>query len=137
MEVTLVLADAVQETGGKLSVLGGGWTHAMAADAPLNLGIGLIVGVPWDRTNEKHPFRVFLVDEDGEQVSAQDQPIESGGEFELGRPPGLKRGTTLNAVIALQFNGLVLPAGGYVWEVQIDNDPAARAPFWIVPRPGA
>lgn len=137
MDVTLILADSVQESGGKLFVLGGGWTHAMAADTPFNLGLGLVIAVPWDRTNEKHPFRVVLVTDDGEPVQSQGQPVENVAEFELGRPPGLKRGTTLNAVMAMQFNGLVLSEGGYVWEVYVDDEQAARAPFWMVARPGA
>ncbi|MGA2469565.1 MAG: hypothetical protein ABSG64_02610 [Solirubrobacteraceae bacterium] len=137
MDVTLVLCDAVQESGGKLSMLGGGWTHALTADVPFNLGLGLIIAVPWDRTNEQHTVRAVLLTEDGDPVSVNGTAIENGGGFELGRPPGLKRGTTLNAVLAMQFNGLQLPAGGYVWEVLINDEQRARAPFWVVARPGS
>lgn len=135
MDVTLVLCDAAQEAGGKLFVMGGGWTHAAAADRPLNLALGLVVAVPWDRTNERHTIHAALLTDDAEPVSVGDITVESRVEIELGRPPGLKRGTTLNAVIAMQFNGLVLPEGGYVWEVRIGPDEKARAPFWIVAPP--
>lgn len=135
MDVTLVLADAAQEAGGKLFVLGGGWTHAASADRPMSMALGLIIGVPWDRTNEQHAIRAALVTDDGEAVSVGGTTVEMATALEIGRPPGLKRGTTLNAVMTMQFNGIVLTAGGYVWEVGVNGDPEARAPFWIVPAP--
>jgi hypothetical protein len=137
MEVTLILCDAAQESGGKLHVLGGGWTHAATPrGTPFNLALGLVIQVPWDRTNEKHTIRALLLTDDGERVSIGETPVENGGEFELGRPAGLKVGTTLNAVMAMQFNGLVLGPGGYVWEVQVNGEEKARAPFWMVEPPG-
>ncbi len=137
MDVTLILADAAMEAGGKLFVLGGGWTHAATAGRPFNVALGLIVAVPWDRTNERHSVRATLVTDDGDVVNIEGQEVEVTTEIELGRPPGLKRGTTLNAVMTFQFNGLVLIEGGYVWEVFVHGDPKARAPFWIVqPPPG-
>ena len=138
MEVTLILCDAAQESGGKLHLIGGGWTHAaVPPEAPLNLALGLIIAVPWDRTNEQHAVRALLVTDDGEPVSIGDDAVENGGNLELGRPPGLKRGTTLNAVLAMQFYGLVLDPGGYVWEVRVNEEPKARAPFWVARKPGS
>jgi hypothetical protein len=115
-----------------LVTLGGGWTHAGVADRPFSMALGVVVGVPWDRTNELHVLRATLVTDDGEPVQMGDVPVEAGTEMELGRPPGLKRGTQLNAVLAFQFNGVVLPAGGYVWELWIGDESYARAPFWVV-----
>lgn len=136
MEVTLILCDAAQESGGKLYVLGGGWTHvALPRGTPFNLALGLVLQVPWDRTNEKHIIRALLLTDDGEQVSIGDAAVESAAEFELGRPPGLKRGSNLNAVMAMQINGLVLDPGGYVWEIRVNEDEKARAPFWMVEQP--
>lgn len=138
MEVTLVLCDAAQESGGKLHILGGGWTHAMVfPGSPLNVALGLVIGVPWDRTNEQHAVHALLLTDDGEPVSVNDLPVGAGGPLELGRPAGLKRGTTLNAVLTMQFNGLMLEPGGYVWEVLVNDEEKARAPFWIVRAPGS
>lgn len=137
MDVTLILCDAAQEASGKLHVLGGGWTHAVVMPgSPLNLALGLVIGVPWDRTNERHAVRALLLTADGEPVSVNDRPVALGQSVELGRPAGLKPGTTLNAVLTMQFTGLLLEPGGYVWEVQINDKEGARAPFWIVQAPG-
>jgi hypothetical protein len=135
VEVTLILCDAAEAVEGKLYVLGGGWTHAVAADQPFNTALGIVVRVPWDRANEPYQLSALLVTADGEPVSVGEHRVEQTVRHEVGRPPGLKRGTSLNAVFAFRFNGLVLGVGGYVWEIFINREPKARAPFWVVSPP--
>lgn len=128
----MVLCDAADQVGGKLYIMGGGWTHLLSPNVPIPMALGVVVAVPWDRTNQRHELTVRLLDEDGEQVEAvPGQPVVTGGQMEVGRPPGVKPGSAINAVMAFKFNGLALPAGGYVWEMRI-ADVEARTPFWVV-----
>ena len=48
------------------------------------------------------------------------------GEFELGRPPGIKPGSSQNAPFVWTFAGLVLDAGGYEWKLTIGGEPVGE-----------
>jgi Family of unknown function (DUF6941) len=127
----MVLCDFAQVAEGKLYITGGGWTHALMA-GPLNLSLGVLITVPWDRTNEQHTLRAVLVDDDGNEQEIDGRPVAAEGQFEVGRPAGVKRGSALNAPVALTFTGLQLEPGGYVWELYLDGEPRARTPFHVV-----
>ena len=73
-----------------------------------------------------HAFSVELLDADGAPVSFEDdeeddQPVAFGGEFEVGRPPGLKPGTPLDFPVAVNSTPLPLEPGRYEWRL-IDGD---------------
>jgi hypothetical protein len=132
VDVTMILCDAADEVGGKLYILGGGWTHLLTPNTPVSMALGVVVAVPWTRTNERHPLTVRLLDEDGTLIeTAEGQQVQTGGQMEVGRPPGVKPGSAINAVMAFKFNGLALDARGYVWELRV-ADVEARTPFWVV-----
>ncbi len=131
MQVTLILCDAAQEMGGKLYVLGGGWSQLHRANVPTPMSLAIMIKVPWDQANEKHEFEAVLMDADGERVQFEGNEIMAAGEFETGRPAGLKRGTDLDVPAVLSFNGLALPVGGYRWEVFVDGAQMAVAPFQV------
>jgi hypothetical protein len=81
---------------------------------------------PWDEANKKHRFRLALIDADGHPVTAPtsggDRPVEIAGEFEAGRPAGLKAGSPLDVVVALNIGPLPLQADSrYVWRCWIDE----------------
>ncbi len=124
MKLTMLLADAVQAVAGKLYVLGGGWS--IIGPEPTPSAIAIKVEVPWDEGNKKHSFRLALIDADGRAVMAPtpigDTPVEIAGEFEAGRPAGLKPGTPLDVVLALNIGPLPLQAESrYVWRCWIDE----------------
>ena len=135
MRATLLLADAAHAVDGKLYVLGGGWS--VTGSQPSPMAIALKIDVPWDRANTPHRWRLELVDADGQQV----QFPEAGGveleqEFEVGRPPGVKPGTSLDFVIAITIPPLPLqPGQQYSWQLTIDGDGRDdwRLPFAIRP----
>ena len=135
MRVTLLLCDAAEEVGGKLYVLGGGWGLLHAPDTPLNLALAILIAVPWDQANEQHEVEAVLVTDDGERVQINGQELAASGQFEAGRPPGLKPGVELNVPLALKFNGIALAAGGYRWEVFVDGEQEAIAPFRVIAGP--
>ena len=48
-----------------------------------------------------------------------------------GRPPGLRPGTPLDSTLALNFAGLTLGPGGYVWQLEVDGHVLARSAFRV------
>lgn len=127
----MLLCDAAQAAEGKLYVLGGGFSHVYTPNAPATMALAILIAVPWNRANEQHNVQAALVTGDGQQVQMGDAPIMAGGDLEVGRPPGLRAGTQLNTSLVFNFNGLILDIGDYVWELQINGNTAARAPFRV------
>jgi hypothetical protein len=114
VKVTMMLADAAQEVGGKLYILGGGWS--VTGPMPTPMAIALKIEVPWDRTNERHDLLIELLDEDGNAVTVpgsdgQPVPLQVTGEFEVGRPAGIKPGTPIDSALAVTFGPLPLEGG--------------------------
>jgi hypothetical protein len=130
----MLLCDSAQGVGGKLYILGGGWTQvAEPPQGGLVMGLAVKLAIPWDRGNEKIPILIRLQNDQGESVlDPGGNAIEAQTELELGRPPGLKRGTPLDACLALNFMGLPLREGNYVWTLETDGSVKCRAPFRVV-----
>lgn len=133
IEATLVLCDAVQVAEGKLWMLGAGWTR-IPANQPAPQGLGVIVHVPYDMGNQTHQLEVALLDADGQPVLRGEPPLPVGsaGDFEVGRPVGIKPGEALNFPVAFRFNGFQHEPGGYVWECRVDGETLARCPFQAI-----
>lgn len=125
MKVTMMLADAAQVAEGKLNILGGGWTVTGPLAAPF--AIALMIEVPWHLTNKKHEFKMEVIDLDGNLVQVTDPegnttPVIFGGEFEVGRPPGVRNGTMMSFPMALNSGPIPWPAGGsYEWRLSING----------------
>ena len=136
----MLLADAAQEVGGKLYILGGGWS--VTGPTPTPMAIALKLEVPWDQTNVQHTLLLELVDEDGEPVLATDDqgeqvPLQVTGEFEAGRPPGIKPGTPIDSALAVNFGPLQLePGRRYQWRLSIDGDTDEDWTLGFSTRPG-
>ena len=73
-----------------------------------------------------------LLTADGDAVLQGDAPVTLDADLAVGRPPGLKPGTTLNTPIAMRLGGLTLEAGGYEFRRFIDGAPVARRPFQVL-----
>jgi uncharacterized protein DUF6941 len=129
----MILADYAVVSDGKLTIVGGGWSQT--GPEPSAFGIGLLIQVPWDQANTRHVFSVELLDADGAEVVLQteedeEQPVAFGGEFEVGRPPGLKPGTPLDFPVAVNSTPLPLEPGRYEWRLTIDDE---SREFWTLP----
>lgn len=61
------------------------------------------------------------------------QPLQVEMDFEVGRPPGLVRGSTIDHALALNIGGLPLQPGRYEWRLQIGDEQRDnwRAPFLV------
>lgn len=126
MKATLLLCDSVQAVGGKLYILGGGWS--IAGPAPITMGLAVKIEVPWNQANQRHKLKIELVDDDGQPVALPapegKKPIVIEADFEVGRPPGLTPGTPLDSVLAINMQSLPIPpARRYEWRMSIDGHP--------------
>lgn len=136
IEATMLLCDAAHAVGGKLYVLGGGWSMLSKVQPRANMALAVKLNVPWSRANERIHIDAVLITDEGEAVMQEaDQPVRAEGDLELGRPPGLRHGTPLDATFVLDFQGLDLDPGGYVWELRLGSEIAARVPFQVI-QPG-
>ena len=91
VRVNLLIADAAQVADGKLYILGGGLTAV--GPRPQPMGVAIRIEVPWDRANVSHEWRIELLDEDGHPLMIGERPLVVQGNFEAGRPVGLRPGT--------------------------------------------
>jgi len=133
VKATMLLADYAVVSDGKLTIVGGGWSQT--GPEPASFGIALLIQVPWDQSNTMHTFTVELLDADGAHVvletpDEEEQPVAFGGEFEVGRPPGLKPGTPLDFPVAMNSTPLPLEPGRYEWRLTIDD---TERQDWSVP----
>ena len=129
MMATIMLADAAQAIDNKLYVLGGGWSVTGPDPSPSALAIAL--KVPWDEANRRHDLRVELVDSDGDPItmgSAEEgQSVVVESHFEVGRPPGLRPGTSIDLALAINLGPVPLaPGGRYEWRLSIDGQSEAH-----------
>lgn len=134
----MMLADAAQAVGGKLFILGGGWSVIGPAPAPM--AIAIKIDVPWDQTNVRHRWTLDLVDQDGHAVVVPapdgERPVQVSGDFEVGRPAGLASGTPIDLPLAISVAPVPLPPGTRcVWQLSIDGraDPGWQVAFDVRP----
>ena len=120
----MLLADAAEAVNGKLYVLGGGWSIVGPDPAPM--AVALKIEVPWDQGNERHHLELRLIDADGDPVEITGPqgrvPVVLSADFETGRPAGVRQGTPLDVVMAVQVGPLALePGRRYEWRLAIDD----------------
>lgn len=140
----LFVADGAHAVNGKLYVLGGGWSHLWLPEfpgsAPIPFAVALALKVPWNQTNRKQAWRLEVRDADDQPVG--DQPVVAWGDFEQGRPPGLRPGADQRAVLALPV-GIEFPEPGrYVFAFVLGDRELGRtmievgeAPTGLMPPP--
>jgi hypothetical protein len=121
----MLLCDAAQAVGGKLYVLGAGWN--LIGPDPTPSALAFQIDVPWDQANRKQRLKIVLVSDDGQPVMVStptgNAPAELTTEFEVGRPPGLRPGTPLSVVLAINIGPIPLkPEGRYEWRCHINDE---------------
>ena len=134
IEASLMLCDAAEAIGNKLYILGGGWeditTNSVPARHP-RLALAISIRIPWTQTNTMHTFKIWLENEDGEQVTLGPDPTNGAkaidGQFNVGRPPTVRAGDpqTMNVALNLDHQ-LFEAAGSYNFVCEVDDEIAAR-----------
>lgn len=134
--VDMLLCDSAQSVNGKLYILGGGLS--VIGPKPQPLAIALRIEVPWERANIRHEWSVQLLDEDSRPFAVGEKQIVVKGNFEAGRPAGLRPGTPLGVALAINITALPLPGGSsYTFALKINEEqrPEWRVGFFVRPRP--
>lgn len=138
MQITILLCDSAQAVGGKLYVLGGGWSITGPQPAPM--AVAMKLSIPWSDANRRFNMKLSLVDADGHPVQLPTAPdgapanVEVPFIFEAGRPAGLVPGTPLDGCFAVNFPPMPLALGArYEWRVEVDGrcEDAWRVPFSV------
>lgn len=125
MKVTIMLADFAQAIGGKLYIMGGGWS--ITGPAPCPSAIAIKIEVPWNLTNQNHNLKLDLLDADYRAVAvptpAGNAPLVIGGNFEVGRPAGLIPGTPIDVALAFNIAPITLePGKRFIWKLTINGE---------------
>lgn len=125
IEAHVLICDFAQvDAGGKLHVIGAGWSVTSSPTSPHALA--MLFKIPWDRANERLSLRLQLLDADGRpaqlpQPDGTTGPLLAEAQLETGRPAGLVPGTPLDASLAVQFPTLPLEPGRYEYRVDISD----------------
>jgi len=130
----LILADSAQIVGNKLYLLGGGWDALMVQKAfPVNqsCSISVSIKVPWNGTNQKHNFEIEIVAEDL-KTEEQRSMAKMGGQFEVGRPPGIPQGQEQRIQLAMNLILAIDAPGIKTVIARIDGEEAKRTQFNVV-----
>lgn len=138
MRLTLLLADFARAINNKLYIMGGGWS--IIGPDPPPFAVAVKLEVPWDETNKRHRLDFRFVDADAKPIMVPtpvgDKPVEIGGEFEVGRPPGLKPGSPLDVAVAFNIGPLPLPTDTRcVWKCFIDAETTEDRQLAFTTRP--
>jgi hypothetical protein len=137
LSVTMMLADAAQAVGGKLYILGGGWS--ITGPDPHPSAIALYIKVPWDEADEPQSLLLELVDRSGEPhlIPTDDgmRPIRVQTVVDVSEAKAnsdAEAGTELDLALALNFAPFPIPPGGsYAWRLSINGktDESWQVPF--------
>jgi hypothetical protein len=138
MEVEwLILADAAQVVGAKLYLMGGGWdmlTVNRAFPVDQRCALALSILVPWNETNQKHSFEVEIISEDNHTEQPKSL-VKVGGQFEVGRPPGIRPGQEQRFQLAVDMNLRIETAGTKTVIARIEGQPMRRLEFTVISGP--
>jgi hypothetical protein len=93
----VILGDFAQANAGKLTVVGGGWNVMQGQQYPATVpfGLGIAFLVPWSLTNRTHHFDFVIKKSEGGQLAG------GGGDFEVGREPGIPAGMSQRVMMGL------------------------------------
>jgi len=119
MKLTAHLADAAQpDLAGKVSALGLGWTYIGTPMPPH--AIVLFIEVEPSEANVEHRLTCDLLDEDGQQVAVNGEPVlHFDGELTVGAGPDAVPGAAITQAFAFPIPaGIPLPAGRR-WEYRL------------------
>jgi Family of unknown function (DUF6941) len=147
MHIDAILCNHAEAVNNLLYISGGGIeiSYVQPGSGPpyvCNVGLGLMVTVPWDQTNQQHVVEVELISEDGQPIQVpvtpdRTQPLHARIAFNVGRPPGLTVGDEQHVAVAANLPALPMPAlAKYEFIIRIDGHDERRLPYRVMSAPG-
>ena len=124
--VALVLADASESHGGKVSLLGGGWSLTTAGSTPTSLAA--FFEFSGDEEGADHTFSFALTHDDGSPVvlktaTGESSPLIIAGQFTIGpHSSDVPAGAPYTAAAQISMGPLPLEPGHiYRWQLTLDG----------------
>jgi len=147
MQLDAILCNHAEAVNNLLYIAGGGIEMAYVPPGvnppyQISLGIGVMVTVPWQQTNQQHKVEIELMTEDGEPVTVPAgpgtmAPLHAQLVFNVGRPPGLTVGDDQHVCLAANLPTLPIPAfGKYEFIIRIDGNDERRLAYRVLPSVG-
>jgi hypothetical protein len=144
MQIDAILCNHAEAVNNLLYISGGGISATLVPPGTnppyiVNLGIGIIVTVPWNLTDQQYEVEIQLVTEDGQPVLVplapdSTQPVQIRLAFYVGRPPTITIGDDQQVCLAANMPGLPFAAlGKYEFIVRIGGNNERRLPFRVQP----
>jgi hypothetical protein len=132
IEATILLCDAAQQVGGKLYMLGAGWSSVLRVPGGrTNIALAVMLSVPWDMANRPFDIEARLITDEGTLASSEGEPVRQRGTVEVARGFGLPQGSPLPSSFVMDFGSLDLSPGGYVFEFRVEDTVKAQATFLV------
>lgn len=97
---------------------------------PPGTSLALLMLFPWERTNAPITIDLQLLTRDGQSVSDPGgSPVRIQVQTEVGRPPGIEPGVSIDLPLTFQLGRLRLPSGRYTWQLSVDDQ--TRQPWQL------
>jgi hypothetical protein len=143
VEVDAILCNHAEAVENKLYLAGGGINMCLVGPEPphvVTLGLGVIVHVPYQATEQPHRLLIVLIDEDGVPVvpfhppeMGKPNPIRLEVPFTMGRPPMVDVGDDQVLAVAANLPNLPLAnIGLFSFVLEIDGTELRRLPFRVL-----
>ena len=125
------LADSAQVQGGKLYVLGGGFSTITVRKVPAvhrQMSLVLLVEVENEEWGQDLDLGIKLVDEDGKQLG-----VDAKGKLRVGESIKVRPGDSATLPMVSNFVNMAFPeAKGYGFIVTHDESELARVRFRVI-----
>lgn len=134
IRASILLADfAETDSGGKVHILGAGWSVTGPQPAPH--AVVVLIQIPPDRVGQPIPFTLRLTDRVGQVVEVQGpagmQRMEIAGQVDSQEPEGWDHATDISAAVSANVI-LPLQAGqSYTWSIEVDGKDLASTDFQV------
>jgi hypothetical protein len=133
MEATVLLCDFAEEVGGKLYIMGAGWSRLKRPRVPTTMCLAVKLTIPWDESQAVHKLKAELMTSDNETVTLDGRPVRVTGEVHSSPNSEASRDVPLDVNLALRFDGITLDPGRYAWRFEVDDQALATVPFLVLP----
>ena len=130
-----MVCDGAHAVEGKLYILGGGWDRLILSNFGQEQVINLVLKllIPWMDTNQRLPFKLDIVDENG--IPALPEPI--GGQLEVGRPSGYTADEAIPFMVPIGVKLLFDRPKRLIFTLYVNDAEVASTSLRAIPPPGA
>ena len=133
MKATMLLCDFAEEAGGKLYIMGGGWSRLKRPRVPTTMCLAVNLSISWEEAQSVHKLKAELVTSDNETVTLDGSAVRVIGNLQQERDPAstASRAIPIESNFVLRFDGLVLDSGIYSWTLEVDDNLMASVAFFV------